>query len=233
VTPHSALRIAHITDTHITDGHRLEDQAQALLAAVERAEAEGVSAWLLTGDFYGRTVPHRSTPAERLVLFPAVSRMAETGPVVIVYGNHDYPGDLDIFESLSSDYGWPVIVVSRSTSKRLATPAGVPLHVHGFPFPAKTWALAGDDAPRGIEAGTAAVSSKLDMLVGLSARSIQRARRREPTAAHVFVGHLTVGGSRLAGGERILQGLGHLLRGKRHALTHGDIRRFVIDTQCN
>lgn len=128
--PHR-VRLLHLTDLHLTDGPRLPDQAAVLDHVVRQAVELGVQATFLTGDLYGLAVPHRSTPAERAVLFPAVRTLAQLGPVVVVYGNHDYPGDLETLAQLGGGFDWPVRVVSRAERFTLRT-SGPDLDVYAL-----------------------------------------------------------------------------------------------------
>lgn len=192
------MRIAHASDLHVTEGPRLADQAATLAAMVDDIVAARPDMVLLTGDFYGRTVPHRSSPAERAVLFPAVVRLAGVAPVVVVYGNHDHDPDLDALEHLGGE--WPVIVAKTARVIEVPTPAGV-AHVYAIPYPSKRWLLAGEDAPRGLAEGQRVVGERLGALVNLWGHRIRRRRAAAPAEVHVLAAHLQVAGSSTAGGE--------------------------------
>ena len=194
------LRLAHLTDLHITDNSRLADQAEVLGRIVRQCTAHGVQATLLTGDLYGRTVPHKSTPAERNVLFPAVRALAQLGPVIIIPGNHDYPGDLDALEQLGGGYGWPVVVQKRPQRLKVNTP-GAPLHVYAVPWPTRANLLQGEGARLPPDQVRKLTGDKLDQLMRLWGSRVTRARRSTPDAVHVLAAHCMTIGARTSGGE--------------------------------
>jgi len=190
-------RIAHLADLHVTEGPRLQDQADTLTRVVDDVVAARPDLVILAGDLSGRTVPHRTTPQERAVLFPAVVQLAQIAPVVVVYGNHDQSPDLDGLAHL--DGQWPVRVCAGAGSDVIATPSG-PLGLYWLAYPVKRWLLAGQPAP-GVQAAQRAVQERLSMLCQLWGSKIKRARARHPDLCHVFAGHVQISGSRTAGGE--------------------------------
>lgn len=196
------LRLAHITDLHITQGPRLADRAEVLDGILAQARELRVQATVLTGDLYGRVVPHRSTPAERAVLYPFVKGLAALGPVVVVYGNHDAPGDLATLEQLGGGFDWPVHVVDRARRLKLQT-SGADLDVYALPWPTKRWLLAGEQRPPGAEVARQMAGEKLGQLLRLWGAW---ASRRRAEAVQVFAGHCMVAGSRISGGE-VLSGI--------------------------
>jgi len=212
------MRIAHASDLHVTEGPRLADQAETLSGMVDAMLEARPDLVLLTGDFYGRTVPHRSSPLERAVLFPAVVRLAGVAPVVVVYGNHDHDPDLDALEHLGGE--WPVIVVKTARVVEVPTPAGV-AHVYAIPYPSKRWLLAGEDAPRGLAESQRLVGDRLGALVGLWAHRIRRRRATAPAEVHVLAAHLQVAGSSTAGGE--------VLAGQEIELTPAQLDGLPVD----
>jgi exonuclease SbcD len=192
------MRIAHLSDLHITDGPRLDDHRATLSAIVTAILAARPHLILLSGDIYGRTVPHRSTPGERAVLFPALVRLAEACPVAVIYGNHDFDPDLDVLSSLGGQ--WPIRVVKLGETAEMQTEAG-PASLYCLPYPTKRWLLAGTEAPRGLAEQQAAVEDRLRQLLTIWGMRIRAARKRAPAQPHIFLGHLQVGGSKTSGGE--------------------------------
>jgi exonuclease SbcD len=191
------MRLIHLSDLHVTDGPRLDDHLDTLDRVVSRGIELRPDCWLLTGDLYGHTVPHRSTPRERAVVYPAVARMARVAPVVIVYGNHDFDPDLDTLAELGGK--WPVQVVKRARVLNLATPSGA-LNVYGLPYPTKRWLLAGKSVPPGVAAAQDMVQSALDSLFSVWATRIQAERQQRLGEPHVFAGHVQVRGSTIGSG---------------------------------
>ena len=209
------MRIVHLTDLHLTTGKRLDEQRRILDETVSIAAGLAPDAWLLTGDFYGHTVPHRSTPEEREVLFAAVARMADVAPVVMLYGNHDYPRDLHPFAALGGELGWPVKVVDTGGELSLPTPCGRTLHLYALPYPRSTWVLAGADAPKTAQAADAEAAGRLGRVLRLWGSTVRARRATDPSAAHVLLAHANVAGSRTAGGE--------VMSGREIDLSAGDI----------
>lgn len=193
------LRLLHLTDLHLTDGPRLSDQAAVLQHIAAEAPRLGVQATIITGDIYGMTVPHRSTPAERAVLFPVVASLATLGPVVVVYGNHDHIGDLETLEQIGGTFDWPVHVVSVAKRLQLRTP-GPDMDVYCLPWITKRWLLAGENAPRGAEDTRILAGQKIGELLKLWAA--QR-RARAGQAVAVFASHCMIAGAKTSGGERL------------------------------
>lgn len=194
------LRIAHLTDLHLTDGPRLDDQAEVLAHIVRECARLGVQATLLTGDLYGRTVPHRSTPAERAVLYPSVRQLSKLGPVVVIPGNHDFPGDLDTLAELGGGMDWPVVVQNTPQIIQLSTPSA-DLHVYAVPWPTKRNLLRGESVPRAPEVLRQVASEKLDRLLQLWGSRVTRTRARRPAVVHMLASHCMTHGARTSGGE--------------------------------
>lgn len=194
------MKALHLTDLHLTEGRRLADQEAVLRGIVEHGVRAQVDVWLLTGDLTGRTVPHRATPAERLVLYEALAAMCAVAPVVIVPGNHDEARDLaaarHVGVSIADDGCWPVHVLDGAGSTQIATPAGE-LVVYWLAYPTKRWLLQGLEV-RGLRETQAAVERRLEQLFELW--SLEEAARVDPSPS-VFVGHLAVAGGATSGGE--------------------------------
>jgi hypothetical protein len=188
------MRIAHLTDLHLTDGPRLAEQAEELgrIAATMIAVRPHLIA--LTGDFYGHTVPHRSSVAERRVLFGFVARLARALPetrIIVVYGNHDFPGDLEPLAHLGAD--GQVTVHDRADAVIVGK-----CEVLILPFVTKAGILSmlGPDAG-GLADLRAATQRAVAGLLGLWA-----ARGRAPGCTRrVLLGHVQISGSKLSGGE--------------------------------
>lgn len=95
--------VAFVTDIHVCDARLAEhrDGLDRLATAIRAVSPDLV---LLGGDLAGTTVPHRASPGERnaLVGFLLALRQDTTAevPVVVVRGNHDYPGDWDFLGAL-------------------------------------------------------------------------------------------------------------------------------------
>lgn len=196
------MRICGLSDLHITDDHRFDDQRRVFDAWTTAAIAQRPDLWIIGGDCLGHT-PGKSTPPERQYLYGLVARLAEHAPVAVVQGNHDRAHDIEVMASLGGE--WPIRVVTELTDPSdfaftITTRSG-PAHLYCLPWPTKRHLLAGEDAPRGIAATNAAVQEALGGVFASWAMRIRRARQRAPGEPHIGVGHLAVGGAAMSGGE--------------------------------
>lgn len=213
------MRIAHLSDLHVTEGARLDDQAAALdRLALEVAEARP-DLIAITGDLAGRTVPHRSTPRERAVLYPWLVDLAEVAPVEVLYGNHDQSPDVDTLPSLGGT--WPIRVRARAGVDTVRTRSGR-LHVYWLAYPTKRWILQGEDVPPGVEAAQQLVNAKLAALLRLW--GVTAARRVAAGEHQLFLGHVQVGGSRTSGGE--------VLAGQEIEISARELEDLTVDYQA-
>lgn len=188
------MKIAHLADLHVTEGPRLEDQRDVLGRVAEQVRLATPDLVVIAGDLYGQTVPHRSTPAERGVLFPFVVALARVAPVVIVQGNHDHAEDLLGLDHLGGD--WPIRVSTRAETYALSTPAGI-AQVYALPYPRRSWLLEGERPAADPAATQATVDARLAAL--LDGWREHMAALVHPTP-RVLVGHVSVRGSIVGAG---------------------------------
>lgn len=212
------MKIIHISDLHVTEGPRLSDQRHALEGIVTDALAAEPHLWLVAGDLFGRTVPHRSTPQEREVLYPQIVRMAQQAPVVVIYGNHDQHPDLESLSHLGGD--WPIHVVRRSEVLHIPTAGGM-AHIYTIPYPTKKWLYVGPEAPLSAPEAQATVEAMLGQLLTGWGIAIRERRATHPTDVHLFLGHVQVRGSSVSGGE--------VLAGQEIELTRQQLDDLPID----
>lgn len=184
------MRILHTGDLHLSEGARFEDTLGCLTAMVDDAIAQGVTHSIVGGDMSGVSVPHVMGAAERNALGPLLQRLADRGPVIIEYGNHDSAGDLDEFALLEARH--QIRVISEPST---FIAGGVKFFV--LPYP---WKRSYSFNPASsIEGQNAAVEQDL--------RAIFESWRADAAAARgqgiptVFAGHVTIGGCLIAGGE--------------------------------
>lgn len=194
------MKVLHLSDLHVTAGHRLDDQRATLHDLVTRALAAQPDLVLLTGDLYGKAVPHDPSAHERAVLEPELVRLAERCPIVVVPGNHDHAPSLARLPDLGGL--WPITVPTAAGVIDVATPAG-PADVYVVPYPWKRHLLAalGDEAPREPEAMRAAIGGYLEHLLVAWRGRIERKRRTDPARVHLLAAHVAVKGGTTAGGE--------------------------------
>lgn len=123
------------TFVHIGDGHLNPRHAERLVA-IDQIIAAGLelaslAAWLWPGDLFNA----RSTVEDRNALAARLVRMANAAPVVICYGNHDVPGDLDVFALLSAK--WPIYVVSTPQVLTVPLATGRTAAIAVLPYPTR------------------------------------------------------------------------------------------------
>ncbi len=192
-----ALRLAHITDPHETEGQRFIDTKACIDWAVEDAIAEQCQLFAFTGDFSGTTdLSHRPTTLEQNTWDVRFQRCANHAPVIIVYGNHDGPGTLEGYGRLASAH--PIIVVS--------TPQVIDLdgvRVFAFPYPWKSeWLTRVHGAS--IEEKDAAIEGGIrELFLGWHDQVLDAHARGIPC---LWLGHVAIRGCALAGGETLAPG---------------------------
>lgn len=197
------MRIAHLSDLHVTEGKRLVDQAADLARIVDDVLSLSPDLVVLTGDYYGRTVPHRPTPRERAVLEPAVVRLAEAAPVVVLAGNHDHGESLELTRHLGGTF--PIRTITGAQTFQVQTPAG-PVWIYGVAYPTKRWLLRSRLKAAGAAESTRMATESLIGLLGAWAGRVQRRRIVDPTIPQVFLGHFLVAGAYLSSGEVLSTG---------------------------
>src|SRR4051812_38131296 len=123
------LRFPCLADLHLQATHkRHADRLRALDRIIAEEIADGsLGAWLLAGDLYHQ----RSTVEDRNDLAPRIQRMADVAPVVIVYGNHDADGDLEILARLEA--AWPITVIAAAGVISVPLPGGCRAAIFGLP----------------------------------------------------------------------------------------------------
>ncbi|MNK92670.1 Nuclease SbcCD subunit D [compost metagenome] len=179
-------KIAHLGDIHLRHDNRFEDTLACLDHAINDAIARDVDLFVQAGDVFDT----KSTPIERNAFAGALRRMAAQAPVVIIRGNHDKPGDLDIFDQLETDF--PVYVYDQPKE---ITVAGV--RVYALPYLDKSTAVATLASDLGIEETDEAITT-------LVATTLERWRGdlvHTVDAPAILLGHLTIAGSILSNGE--------------------------------
>lgn len=193
------MRIAHLSDLHIHEGPRLDDQREVLTRVARQIRRRGPGVVLLTGDLYGRTVPHRSTAAERSVLLDALVELRGI-PVVIVAGNHDIGLDLEGLGALEH-----VRVATRPIVLDLEEEAayrdmGHPrARVYCLPYPWRGWLLGSLPEAPGVVEGQATLEGRLRaLLTGWGARMTEDVAQG---VTPILAAHIQIQGSTTSGGE--------------------------------
>jgi exonuclease SbcD len=184
------LRVAHTGDLHLTDGPRWSDTYRCLDYLVTDGIEQNVALWLVGGDLCGTQVPHRATvEGERNTLAMLFQRMAEHAPVVLIAGNHDYPRDVLIYGRLRAVH--PILVTEEPAVFDVSG-----ARIFALPYPHKRHYLRTegtiDEQHRGVEGDLRALFAQWHDQV-LEARAAGMVT--------LFLGHVTIGGCAIAGGE--------------------------------
>jgi hypothetical protein len=182
----------HIGDTHLRSTH---PRNAARLKALDQIIDEGLrlptlAAWLWPGDIFDA----RSSIDDRNALADRLLRMAARAPVVICYGNHEAPGDLDVFAKLSTN--WPIHLIATPRVLYVALPMGQAAAIAVMPYPHRAGLIAaGAAASNVLQLGQQALE---DIFRGL-AMELGRATREG--ALPVFIGHFNIAGSVASTGQ--------------------------------
>jgi len=178
-------QFVHIGDFHAAPGPRNAARYQALDHLIAEAlTLPALGGWLWPGDlFHARsTIEDRNAIAERL------QRMANAAPVVIVYGNHDLPGDLDIFARIRARHR--IVVVSNPEVVELGLPTGQTASIFAFPYPTRAGLVSLGVTPGGV---LDASSQALHDIFRMFSSDLESARARGHLT--LAVGHVNVAGS--------------------------------------
>lgn len=185
-------RLVAIGDAHLQHGHRRNpERLQALDQIIREGSAlDDLGAWLWPGDIFHQ----RSLPEDRNEVAPRIQAMADRAPVVLLYGNHDHPGDLHILGRLRGAF--PIIVIDRPQVVDLTLATGAPAAIFGFPYPHK-----GPLVGAGTEVQQVGNTAEqlLDIIFLDAARRLDVAR--DLGALTVAIGHATIVGSTSSVGQ--------------------------------
>jgi hypothetical protein len=213
------LAFVCIGDMH----HKPDDRQPDRLAAFDQILREGkavphLAAWLVTGDIFDAGAAARDCNGidERL------QDMASVAPVVVCYGNHDRPGDLDGFARLAAP--WPIMVVDRPWTVRFLSP--VPsvdrqyVSIFVLPYPHRAGLVSLGLAPGAIvDAG----ADCLEPIFLTAAAELAEARARGDVT--LMMGHVNVVGAVASTGQP--QVGREIELGTRHLDRLGDIPKIL------
>lgn len=90
------MRIAHLSDSHLATSLDLDDNVRVHDAALRALDSRRPELILHAGDVYDGP----PTRADRLATFAFFSKLAEIAPVVVVRGNHDPKGEVQLLGML-------------------------------------------------------------------------------------------------------------------------------------
>ena len=130
----SRVDIIHIGDLHLGPGPGNADRRDALDQVIRYGvlHSDTLGAWVWPGDLNHR----RMTIDDENWLAGRLHSMAELAPVVICTGNHDVPGDLDIFKQLRTKHSVSV-VTSPQVLTVCTAGSNVMASIFVLPYPTK------------------------------------------------------------------------------------------------
>lgn len=208
-----SILVGHTGDLHLTEGPRFADTARVLDWIAEDGAARGVHLWLVGGDLVGtHDVPHVATVRERDFLDRWFQRLAETAPVIILFGNHDVGADLVGYSRLESQHRIHAVTQPEVVSLRLNgldPDNAVDVDVFCVPYLFKTDLLAGPS-------GT--IREQNDDAGDVLRAQLAEWKAQATPGRRIFFGHLNIRGCMTAGDE--------ILAHKEVELTSEDLDGF-------
>jgi exonuclease SbcD len=212
------MRVALISDSHFDASSRFDECVDLHTWIAGDIAQRGVDLVCLGGDLFER----KSVPEERNAAAVVLRSLAESAPVVGVYGNHDAPGDLDIFGRLKTKhpirfYSQPAV---HTAFYKNGQKAG---SVACLPWPRRASLLAAVGATSHENANQVAHELLQNVLRGLGAEMDD-----QPGQARVFLGHVQMYGSRVSTGQPLIGcdfeiGTGDLAVVRAHAYLLGHV----------
>lgn len=209
--------LVHIGDFHAGPGPRNAARYRALDQLIDQAlQLPSLGAWLWPGDLSHQ----RQTIDDENALIARLRRMSAAAPVVLVYGNHDQPGDLDKFASVSN--GNPIYVIDRPHVLRIRLANMAFASIACLPYPHKHGlVLAGVANPDLVDEAANALDAIFMQF------EIELADARAKGDLTLFIGHANVGGALTSSGQpnigreielspRHLDRLGPVYKGLNH-----------------
>lgn len=132
-----------IGDVHLVPTAAGADRRAAVEFIIDKelSHPRGVTLWVILGDLNHGLSHGRLQPDDRNWWAWQCRRMGTVAPVVILYGNHDIPGDLDVFRYLASAH--PIYVVDRPLVIDAKDEQGNPIvRIFALPYPHKAGQVA-------------------------------------------------------------------------------------------
>lgn len=179
-------KIAHFGDLHLDKNNRFDDTLACFDRGIDDAISKSVDLFAIAGDVFER----KSLPAERNHFSERVIKMANQAPVVIVQGNHDVPGDLDIFADLRGEYA--IEVSTQPETLNLGE-----MLIHTLPYPRKA-ELVKDTKRMSIQETNEQVRENLIAML--------ESQKRAGVLAdiNILIGHINIKGSQASTGQTMI-----------------------------
>lgn len=183
--------LIHIGDFHAAPGPRNADRYRWLDFILDQGErVPHLGAWLWPGDLSHQ----RQAIEDKNQLAARLQRMASRAPILICYGNHDLPGDLDVFDALRAEH--PIYVVAQPQVIRFRLATGQWASCFCLPYPTKASLVAAGVVPADV--GDVAADALEAIFIG-AAYDLEQARDNGDLT--FVMGHINVGGSITSTGQ--------------------------------
>lgn len=196
------IRLAHISDIHLSERVYFESTKRVLVEFVEHVEAaaktsEPFDLVAIPGDIADpRRAPARATPAERNYFGTIVARLARVCPIVAVRGNHDAVGDWSFLNSMRTEH--PVIWIDEGfDSFEVPGLAGVMVHAVPWQSPAAWQRMANGLS---VEPG----EDPVELAMRAAFEGIADHVRADEAMIHIGIGHMAVAGGKLPSGQELV-----------------------------
>jgi len=187
------MRVLAIGDTHLRSTSRRNAlRLRALDQIVAAADLQTPDLIVWPGDLFDT----RSTVEDRNTLLAYLFKLATYARVLIVRGNHDAPGDLDIFGALDTTHA--VTVVTEPGVHEFHTPGGS-IAVACLPYPEEAGLAALGYAPADVPDAAAAA---LDTIFLKFAAELAEAQA--DGCSTMFIGHANVVGAVASTGQPLV-----------------------------
>lgn len=197
------MRILHTADWHVgkgLPGHDRADEHRAVLGEIaEVAREERVDAVLVAGDLFDSAAP--SPEAERIV-YEALLELSRSARVIVIAGNHDNERRLAAIR--------PLFELANVAIHPHVLEGGRPLEFETASGERARVALLPWVSQRHVVRAEQLMNKEASELSGQYAERMKRilARLAEgfaPDSVNLLLGHVTVAGSEMGGGERTAQ----------------------------
>lgn len=194
------MKLLHTADWHVGKTiqglSRAEEYVSVLAEITQIAQDNKVDAILVAGDLFDTASP--SPEAERIV-FRALLDMRDIAPVVVIPGNHDNDRRLQAFAPVFEHAGVAVRAGVKKEPLLIETASG-PLRIAAVPWLSQRYITKAADL----------MEKDSDDLVGQYSgrmRSVVETLTEDfnEDAVNVVLGHMTIVGGELGGGERTAQ----------------------------
>lgn len=202
------IRVAVVADSHFDETSRFEECIRIHAWIAEQVRERKVDLVLHSGDVFER----KSTPAERNAVAAWLLEVAEHCPVVVVRGNHDAVGDLQVFGKLAGRH--EIIVAESASVERVRLsimgPDDAYVDVACLPWPRKAELLAASGT-QGQEAQQLAQEALRAVLRGMGAEMadalpppIPGSWAEPPRGPRILLAHALVTGSMTSTGQPLV-----------------------------